>query len=67
MKELLELKKTNGNGKVFKAVFLAENFKMIPGSYSVEVSSQGLASFKNEKGDLQYWIAIEAKESKFGE
>ncbi len=55
------------NGKVFKAVFLAENFKMIPGSYSVEVSSQGLASFKNEKGDLQYWIAIEAKESKFGE
>jgi hypothetical protein len=21
----------------------------------------------NEKGDLQYWIAIEAKESKFGE
>ncbi len=27
----------------------------------------GLASFKNEKGDLQYWIAIEAKESKFGE
>jgi hypothetical protein len=57
----------NNNGKVFKAVFLTENFKMIPGSYTVEVSSQGLASFKNDKGDLQYWIAIEAKESKFGE
>lgn len=55
------------NGNVFKAVFLTENFKMIPGSYDVEVSSQGLASFKNEKGDLQYWIAIEAKDSKFGE
>lgn len=55
------------NGKVFKAVFLTENFKMIPGSYTVEISSQGLASFKNEKGDLQYWIAIEAKDSKFGE
>ncbi len=62
----IEIEESN-NGKVFKAVFLTENFKMVPGSYSVEVSSQGLASFKNEKGDLQYWIAIEAKESKFGE
>jgi hypothetical protein len=53
--------------KKFKAVFLTENFKMIPGTYNVEVSQQGLASFKNSKGDLQYWIAIEAKDSKFGE
>lgn len=50
----------------FKAVFLVENFKMIPGTYNVEISSQGLASFKNESGNLQYWIAIEAKDSKFG-
>ena len=28
---------------------------------------KGLAKFVNEKGDLQYWIAIEAKDSKFGE
>lgn len=55
------------DGKRFKAVFLTENFKMIPGTYSVEISSQGLASFKNSKGDLQYWIAIEAKDSKFGD
>jgi hypothetical protein len=55
------------NDKQFKAVFLVENFKMIPGTYDVQVSSKGLASFVNEKGDLQYWIAIEAKESKFGE
>lgn len=55
------------NDKQFKAVFLVENFKMIPGTYNVEISSKGLASFVNEKGDLQYWIAIEAKESKFGE
>lgn len=51
----------------FKAVFLAENFKMIPGTYNVSISSKGLASFKNESGTLQYWIAIEAKDSKFGE
>jgi hypothetical protein len=58
---------TTDNDKQFKAVFLVENFKMIPGTYDVQVSSKGLASFVNEKGDLQYWIAIEAKESKFGE
>jgi hypothetical protein len=58
---------TTDNDKEFKAVFLVENFKMIPGTYDVQISSKGLASFVNEKGDLQYWIAIEAKESKFGE
>jgi hypothetical protein len=57
----------DGNGTIFKAVFLAENLKMMPDSYSVEISSKGLASFKNTKGDLQYWIAIESKHSKFGE
>ena len=51
----------------FKAIYKFENFKMIPGTYDVEVSSKGLAKFANEKGDLQYWIAIEAKDSKFGD
>lgn len=55
------------DGKTFKAVFLTENFKMIQGTYEVEVSAQGLASFKKSTDDLQYWIAIEAKESKFGD
>ena len=58
---------TDGNGTKFKAVFLTENLKMMPDSYEVEISSKGLASFKNTKGDIQYWIAIEAKHSKFGE
>ena len=40
---------------------------MMPDSYDVEISSKGLAHFKNTKGDIQYWIAIEAKHSKFGE
>jgi hypothetical protein len=53
--------------KKFKCVFLTENFKMIMGTYDVEISSQGLASFKNSTGDMEYWIAIESKESKFGE
>lgn len=52
--------------KVFKAVFLVENFKMISDTYNVQVSSAGLSSFVNEAGDMQYFIAIEAKDSKFG-
>jgi len=46
---------------------LTENLKMIPGSYDVEISSKGLASFKHMTQEIDYWIAIESKESKFGE
>jgi hypothetical protein len=52
--------------KVFKAVFLTENFKMIHNGYNVEISSAGLAHFTNDAGDLEYFIAIEAKDSTFG-
>jgi gp45 sliding clamp, C terminal len=55
------------NDQVFKAVFLTENFKMIHGTYNVEISKAGLSHFKNDAGDLEYFIAIEAKDSKFGE
>jgi len=57
----------DGNGKVFKQVFLTENLKMISGSYDVDISSKGLVHFKNKSQDMQYWVAVEAKESKFGE
>ena len=53
----------DGNGKKFKALSLTENFKMISGSYEVQISSKGLSYFKNTKEDMQYWIAIEAKDS----
>ena len=56
-----------GNGSNFKMVFLTENLKMISGSYDVEISSKGLASFKNKSVDIQYWVATESKYSKFGE
>jgi hypothetical protein len=56
-----------GNGSKFKMVFLTENLKMISGSYDVEISSKGLASFKNKNVDIQYWVATESKYSKFGE
>lgn len=54
-----------GNGKPFSFVFLPENFKMIPGSYDVEISSKGLASFKNTKVEIDYFIAMEQKFSTF--
>jgi hypothetical protein len=56
-----------GNDSKFKMVFLTENLKMISGSYDVEISSKGLASFKNKNVDIQYWVATESKYSKFGE
>ena len=57
----------SGNGIKFKMVFLTDNLKMIPGAYDVEISSKGLASFKNKSVDIQYWVATESKDSKFGE
>ena len=55
----------DGNGNIFKAVFLTENLKMIPGTYDVEISSKGISSFKHAFQELDYWVAIETKESKF--
>jgi hypothetical protein len=56
-----------GNGQKYKLVFKTENLKLIPGAYDVQISSKGIAHFKNTKLDIQYWIAIEASASKFGE
>lgn len=52
--------------QTFKAVFLTENFKMVLDTYQVEISKAGLSSFVNERGDMQYFIAIESKDSTFG-
>lgn len=57
----------DGNGTSFKMVFLTDNLKMIPGTYDAQISSRGLACFKNQKQDIEYWIATESKESKYGE
>lgn len=51
----------------FKMVFLTENWKMIPGSYDVEIYAKGLALFKNTILEIDYWIALEAKDSFYGE
>lgn len=56
-----------GDGKKYKIVFKTENIKLIPGSYSAEISFKGIGHFKNTKDAIEYWIAFEAKETKIGE
>jgi hypothetical protein len=42
-------------------MFKMENWKMMPGTYKVTVSSKGVAHFENTARKLQYWIALEQK------
>ena len=56
----------SGDGKVYKMIFKTENLsKILSGSYTVNISSKGIAHFKNKNVDLQYWITTE-QGSKFG-
>lgn len=42
---------------VFRAIFRAENIKIIDGDYQVQISSKGISKFIGP--DVTYWIAIE--------
>lgn len=44
--------------KAFKAIFKAENIKIIPGDYDVSISSKGISHFVHE--DVEYYIAVES-------
>lgn len=44
--------------KAFKAIFKAENIKIIPGDYEVSISSKGISRFVHE--DVEYFIAVES-------
>ena len=54
-----------GDGRSFTIVMKVENFKMMDGSYSIEVSKRGLSKFTNKDKDIEYFVAIEAAQSKF--
>lgn len=54
-----------GDGRKFSIVMKVENFKMIDGNYTIEVSKRGLSKFTNKDKDVEYFIAIEAAQSKF--
>jgi len=42
-------------------MFKTENWKMLPGSYKVTISSKGVSHFENTARKLAYWIALEQK------
>lgn len=44
--------------KAFKAIFKAENIKIIPGDYDVSISSRGISHFVHD--DVEYYIAVES-------
>jgi hypothetical protein len=44
--------------KAFRAIFRAENMKMMDGDYTVRLSSKGISQFIGM--DIEYWIAIES-------
>jgi hypothetical protein len=50
----------NGNGDVYNMIFKTENWKLLPGSYEVNISSKGIAHFKHKSVDIQYWVTTEA-------
>jgi len=48
-----------GNGSTYEMFLRMENIKVIPGDYTVFVSSKGVAQFTNRKLALEYFIALE--------
>ena len=48
-----------------KSVIEIANLKMVPDDYTVAISSKGIARFESHSAALTYWVAVEAKYSKF--
>jgi hypothetical protein len=50
----------NETGHKYRMIFKTENLtKIMPGTYTVAISSKGISNFKNKNGQLQYWITTE--------
>jgi hypothetical protein len=44
-------------------LFKTENWKMMPGDYTVTLSSKGVSHFQNNARKIQYWVALEQRSS----
>lgn len=44
----------------YKFVFNIDNIKLIPGAYTIKISSKGISHFQNVNKPVQYWIATES-------
>ncbi len=60
--DTLEVATYTGSDAFF--LFRTENWKMIPGSYTITISSQGISSFESQTRKITYWIALESKAKK---
>ncbi len=49
----------------FKFAFKADNIKVLPGDYDVQISSKNISHFKGD--DVEYWIMADSNHSKFSE
>ena len=61
----IQLENVECPDKEFNVVFKTDNMKMIPGQYNVDISFKGFARFTGSNGDIEYWVAIESKDSTF--
>ena len=43
----------------YKFFFKVENLKLFDGDYDVKISSKNISHFKNDKSNIEYWIALE--------
>lgn len=44
----------------FQSIFRYDSLKIIPGTYDVSITTEGISYFVNANETLQYWIATEA-------
>lgn len=50
-----------GNGNKYKMIFKTEHLdKIMPGAYTVQISSKGIGKFVNKNVALKYWISTES-------
>lgn len=52
---------TNDNNATFTIFMKAENLKMIPGDYDVDISEKVVSRFTSKTRYLTYWIALETE------
>ena len=51
--------KVGETNKKFEFHFKTEHFKMLPGDYTVAISSKLISNFRHKNKAVQYWIALE--------
>ena len=55
------LKISDGDGSRYRMIYKTENLtKILPGTYTVEVSTKGVSYFKSQSMKLEYWVAVES-------